>query len=60
MASRRSDREGSNFGRKFFTWVAVLVFVIWAARNPAQAATLFHYIASAFASLASHAAKHGH
>jgi plasmid stabilization system protein ParE len=59
MASRRSDRESSGFARKFFTWVAVIVFVIWAARNPAQAATLFHTIASAFASLASHS-KHGH
>ena len=58
--SRRSDRKGSSFAGKFFTWAAVIVFVIWAARNPAQAATLFHAIASAFASMASHAGKHGH
>jgi hypothetical protein len=60
MTRRRGDRESSGFARKFFTWAAVIVFVIWAARNPAQAATLFHTIASAFASMASHASKHGH
>lgn len=59
MASRRYERESSGFTRKLVTWTAVLMFVIWAARNPAQAATLFHTIASAFASLASHS-KHGH
>jgi hypothetical protein len=58
--SRRSDRKGSSFAGKFFTWAAVIVFTFWAARNPAQAATLFHTIASAFASMASHASKHGH
>lgn len=58
--ARRTERQGGNFAGKFFTWLAVIVFVIWAARHPAQAATLFHYIASAVASLASHAAKHGH
>jgi hypothetical protein len=60
MARRRTERESTGFARKFFTWVALIVFVIWAARNPAQAAALFHTIASAFASMASHVGKHGH
>lgn len=60
MASRRNDHQDGSFARKFVTWAAVLVFVIWATRNPAQAATLFHDIANAFASLASHYGKNSH
>jgi hypothetical protein len=61
MASRRSDREGSDFARKLATWAAIALIVIWAARNPHQAATIVHYIASAIASLASRYGKHsGH
>jgi hypothetical protein len=61
MARRRYDREGGGFARKLATWAAIGLIVVWAARNPHQALTVIHYIASAIARLASHYGKHsGH
>jgi hypothetical protein len=61
MASRRTERETGGFARKFATWIAFALVIVWAARNPHQAATVVHYIATAIASLASHYGKHsGH
>jgi hypothetical protein len=60
MASRRNDREGSGFAHKVVTWAIIALLIVWAARNPAQAAAVVHYIASAIATLASHYGKHGH
>ena len=59
MASRRrKDDEGSSFTRKFVTWVIIALIIVWAARNPHQAAEVIHYIASGIADLASHYGKH--
>ena len=60
MASRRSDRRGSSFAGKFVTWATIAGLIYWAGREPAQAATLFHYIGGALASLASHHGTHTH
>jgi hypothetical protein len=54
----RSDRGGSGLARKLTTWVVIALIIVWAARNPHQAADVVHSIASAAASLASHYDKH--
>jgi len=56
--ARRTERDSGGFGRKFATWTAVILLTVWAAREPAQAATVAHYLASIIASLTSHLA-HG-
>jgi hypothetical protein len=58
MASRRNDRETSDFGRKLTGWVIVILITVWAAREPHQAAAAVHSIATAIASAASHYGKH--
>lgn len=57
MASRS---ESSGVGRKLTTWVIVILITVWAAREPHQAATAVHSIATAIASAASHHGKHAH
>jgi hypothetical protein len=58
MASRRNDREGSGIARKLITWIIIALIIVWASRNPHQAATVIRSIASGIANLASHYGKH--
>lgn len=58
MASRRYEREGSGFAQKFVTWVIAALIIVWASRNPHQAAAIVHYIAATAAQLASHYGVH--
>jgi hypothetical protein len=60
MARRRNDRDGSGIVGKFVTWVVIIVIIVWAARNPADAATVVRYIATAIGNLASQYGKHHH
>jgi hypothetical protein len=55
MATRRTGRDtGSSFPGKALFWLCFLLFVIWAARNPADAAAIFAHIAQALNSAAHH------
>ena len=54
MASRRNERETSEFGRKLITWAIVIAITVWASRDPHQAAAVAHAIATAIASAANH------
>ena len=58
MANRRNDNDGSRIGRKLVTWAIIALIIVWASRNPHQAATVIHSIASGIASLASHYGNH--
>ena len=40
--------------KKLLTWLALIITVIWVAKNPAQAASLAHQTVSAITQIASH------
>ncbi len=60
MAKRSSGREESHLARKLTMWIVLVLVIIWAARDPHQAADAVHAIATALANLTSQASKHGH
>jgi hypothetical protein len=54
--SRHTVREtGGDAGRKLLAYAVVIAIVIWAARNPHQAAAVLHAIGTAIATHTAHA-----
>lgn len=45
-------RDTGSFRRKAITWLAALLLVWWIARDPHQAAAVFHGLTTGFATLA--------